>query len=539
MTQAEHSYLSEPGCVPPGRTFGSYVRASVARFPEQVALEDAGDRINYEELWRRSRALATGLSRLGVQAGDRVAVIEPNSQAYVYAFLASALLGAIVVHIPPDYGQRELDYIFQESQPRAIITVKEWRGFDFPAAIARAFGAGDMPAVVVSDEPAGHGLDELLSLPALPDAGMLPEWEADASLLLQFTSGTTGTPKGCLHSHNSLCRPAAAMDSVLPVTSADRILVVASMAHLLGLVDGVFLALMNGACIIPVARWRPDEAVDLLAQTRPTILSAVPPMYFQLRKVSPQADLPGLRDVRACITAGTALPDPTVAWLRDVLGAAIVNQYGLTEISNCSDTRPSEQGLVRDASVGRPTPSSECKVVDEGGRIVPQGEPGEVYLRTPWRFLGYYRQPEKTAELVDSAGWVRTGDFGYVDSDRQLHIVSRKKDLIIRGGENISPDELESILNELEYVEAVAVVGVPEERLGERTVAYVVPRVADETVTRSRVAADLRDRVARYKIPDEVVTVADLPRTASGKVQRVVLRERAVRDSAGKPGEAR
>jgi len=538
VTQVEHSYLYEPGCVAPGRTFGSYIRTAVARFPSHMALEDANEHIDYEELWRRSRALATGLRRLGTQAGDRVAVIEPNSQAYVCAFLASALLGAVVVHIPPDYGQRELDYIFQQSEPRAIITVKEWRGFDFPTAISKAFGAGETPAFVVSDGPAGTGLDELFSLPVLADADMLPEWEADAGLLLQYTSGTTGVPKGCLHSHNSLCRAAAAMEFVLPVAPTDRILVIASMAHLLGLVDGVFLALMNGACIIPVARWRPDEAVKLLAQTQPTILNAVPPIYFQLRKASPQADLPGLGGVRACITAGTALPDPTAVWIRDVLGAAIVNQYGLTEISNCFDTRPNEQGLVRDAAVGRPTPSAEGKVVDEAGRIVPRGDPGEIYLRAPWCFLGYYRQPDKTAELVDSAGWVRTGDIGYVDPDGHLHIVSRKKDLIIRGGENLSPDELESILHELEYVEAAAVVGVPDERLGERTVAYVVPHLADDVVTRPRVADDLCDRVARYKIPDRVITVADLPRTPSGKVQRVILREQAIRELAETPLEA-
>jgi fatty-acyl-CoA synthase len=539
MKQTQPSYLVEPGWIAPGRTLGSYLEETVKRFPQQMAFEDGGAPIDYQELARRSRALASGLRNLGVKSGDRVAVIEPNSTAYVYSFLATSLLGAIVVPIPADYRQRELDHILGHSQPSAIITIREWRGFDFPAGISAVYAPATTPPLIVTDEPTAAGFGTFLSLPALPESEQLPPWEADTGLLLQYTSGTTGTPKGCLHTHNSLCRPAAAMRSILPLAPTDRMIVFSNMAHLLGLIDGIFLTLMNGACLIPVARWQTEEAFELFARTQPTIVNAVPPIYLQMRNHANRANSECLRSVRACITAGTALPDPTAVWIRDVLGATIINQYGLTEISNCFDTRADEQGLIKAACVGKPTPSSEGKVVDEEGRIVPRGQPGEIYLRTPWCFAGYYNQPAKTAELVDGLGWVHSGDIGYVDDDGNLHVLSRKKDMIIRGGENIYPDEIESVLLELDYVQSAAVVGAPDERLGERTVAYIVPRSFDNVVTRQRIAQDLGHLISRHKIPDYVVTTEELPLTASGKVQRIVLRQHAARDVSGQETEVR
>lgn len=516
------SYLGAHAFGPPRRTFSHQFRRTAALHRDRPALSDSTGDVSYHDLAEAVEGTVNFLWSQGVRRGDRVVVVLPNSALFVTLFLAAADLGVVLVPVPPEYRHRELLHILQESEPRAVVAIDQWRGFDIAGVIADACEPDVFLTLVRSDDRLAvdalitdtHRSREVVQL--------LPSWEGDQPFLLQYTSGTTGNPKGCVHSQNTLCRPALAILDRVDITADDRLLVAAGFTHLLGIVDGIMLAAMTGASIRPLHHPSQSELVEAMRQWKPTIVTGVPAHAHSLQTAD--LDEQSIRPWRYFFTAGTRLPATQQSWLNDIARVTVVNQYGLTEISNCFDAICGPGQTTPEASVGTASGGVEAKIVDRDGLIVPRGQEGEIYLRADWSFLGYWRADDKLGEIRDASGWIKTGDIGFLDSQDRLHLHGRIKHTINRGGIKLYPEELESCLLELATVQEVAVCGVADERLGQRTVALVVP-AGSTPVTVETIRQALSGEIAWHKLPDAVVSVTSIPRTSNGKIRRASLVE--------------
>jgi fatty-acyl-CoA synthase len=530
---AEKSYTSAISDTPLlGDTIGENLDAAVRRFPDRPALIDvpAGRRWSYAELAADVDALALGLLAAGVTVGDRVGIWAPNCAEWVLTQYATAKIGAVLVNINPAYRTSELEFVLNQSGARLLVAAQRLKTSDYAAMITEVrprcaaleqvvlLGTGDWDALLETGRRADRG-----ALGAI-------ELSADDPINIQYTSGTTGFPKGATLSHHNILNNGYFVGELCHYTHEDKICIPVPFYHCFGMVMGNLAATSHGAAmVIPAPAFDPVATLETVQAERCTSLYGVPTMFIAELAV-PDFGRFDLSSLRTGIMAGSPCPVEVMKQVIDRMGMSEVSIcYGMTETSPVStQTRVDDSIERRVATVGRVGPHIEVKVIDPAtGRAVPRGTPGELCTRGYSVMLGYWRQPDKTAEVIDAARWMHTGDLAVMDDDGYLSITGRIKDMVIRGGENIYPREVEEFLYTHPDILDAQVIGVPDAKYGEELMAWVRMRPGATPLTADALREFCLGKLAHYKIPRYVHITDEFPMTVTGKVRKVEMRERS------------
>lgn len=519
-------------------TLGENLRAMVERHPDRYAVIDvyADKTLTYEQLYRKVLSLASALARAGYRPGDRVGIWSTNRWEWIVVQYACHHLGLVLVNINPAYRQHELNYVLEKAGVSCVFAARRYKDSDYRTMLVEArkqrgvavrdvfyFGSPQWYDFVHS------GIDDL-------SAHLAGQDPADP-VNIQFTSGTTGFPKGATLSHRNILNNAYFVGELLGYTHEDRVCVPVPFFHTFGMVLGTINVLSHGACVvIPGPTFRARETLKAVHSARATSLYGVPTMFIQALEEQHDHEEYGspydLSCLRTGIMAGTSCPSKTMREVMERLNMAeVAICYGMTETSPVSaQTRADDPVDKRVTTVGQVLPHLELAVVDAAtGRPVPRGVQGEVVVRGYSVMREYWAHPEKTAEAIDAGGWMHSGDLGVLDEDGYLAITGRIKDMLIRGGENIYPREIEEFLFTHPDVVDAQVIGVPDDRYGEEIMAWLILHEGAADLTADDIAEFARGKLSRHKIPRYVHVVDEYPMTASGKVRKVELRERAPR----------
>jgi fatty-acyl-CoA synthase len=525
-----------------GDTIGDNFDATVRAFGDREALVDraAGRRWTYAELAADVDALALGLLEMGVSQRDRVGIWAPNCAEWTLTQYATAKIGAILVNINPAYRTSELEFVLNQSGARLLVAAEKLKTSDYAGMIAevrpRCRGLSDVVLLGSREWQA------LLEHGRQADRAALDhiELDIDDPINIQYTSGTTGFPKGATLSHHNILNNGFFVGELCHYTEADRICIPVPFYHCFGMVMGNLAATSHGACmVIPSPTFDPAATLQAVQDERCTSLYGVPTMFIAELSVPDMAGY-DLSSLRTGIMAGSPCPVEVMKQVIDRMSMTEVGIcYGMTETSPVSTQTRADDSLDRRVStVGRVGPHLEVKVIDPAtGATVPRGTPGELCTRGYSVMLGYWEQPDKTAEAVDSAHWMHTGDLAVMDDEGYLAITGRIKDMVIRGGENVYPREIEEFLYTHPDILDAQVIGVPDAKYGEELMAWVRLRPGVATLTAESLREFCRGKLAHYKIPRYVHIVDDFPMTVTGKVRKVEMRERSAglldRDAAG------
>jgi fatty-acyl-CoA synthase len=515
-----------------GETIGANLERTVARFGDRDALVSCQQdvRLSYDEFDAAVNRLASGLIAAGIEKGERVGIWAPNCAEWAIVQFATAKVGAILVNINPAYRTHEVEYALRQSGVKLLVSAPAFKTSDYHAMIDEVRGGlADLQAVVYLDSA---DWEQLAATPVDDEAvrERMDTLAFDDAINIQYTSGTTGFPKGATLSHHNILNNGYFVGELCDYTEADRVCLPVPFYHCFGMVMGNLGAVTHGACIvIPAPGFDPEATLRAVAAQRCTSLYGVPTMFIA------ELDHPDfasfdLSSLRTGIMAGSPCPVEVMKRVqRDMHMSEVAICYGMTETSPVSTQTRSDDSLERRVStVGRPGPHIEVKVVDpDTGLVVPCGETGEFCTRGYSVMLGYWNEPEKTAEAIDSARWMHTGDLATMDEEGYCNIVGRIKDMVIRGGENVYPREIEEFLYSHPDVSDVSVVGVPDERFGEELCAFVVAR-SGASPSEEAIRDYCRSRLAHYKVPRYVVFTDAFPMTVTGKVQKFKMREDAI-----------
>ena len=535
---SEPSYLHGASAEPLlGETIGDCLRRTAARVGAREALVDvpSGGRWTYRQLDDQVDRLARALIALGVGKGERLGIWAANRPEWVLVQYAAARIGAVLVNINPAYRTDELRYVLRQAGVGVLVAAEAFRGAGYRAMVEQArpqcpalssviyLGTGDWAGLLRLGDEAGPG----------PLAAREAELSCDDPINIQYTSGTTGFPKGATLSHHNILNNGYFVARRQRWSEADRVCVPVPFYHCFGNVVGNLGAITHGACVvIPAAVFDPRATLAAVERERCTVLYGVPTMFIA-ELADPAFGGFDLSSLRTGIMAGSPCPVEVMKRVIADMGMAEVTIcYGMTETAPvATQSRPDDDLHRRVSTVGTPLPHVEVKIVDPAtGLTVPRGEPGEFCTRGYSVMLGYWEMPEQTAAAVDRARWMHTGDLAVMDADGYLSIVGRIKDLVIRGGENIYPAEIEDFLHTHPDVLDVQVIGVPDDRYGEEVMAWVIQRDGTEPLTADTVRAFCDGRLARYKIPRYVKVVSAFPLTVTGKIRKVEMRERSARE---------
>ncbi|MFI1356397.1 AMP-binding protein [Streptomyces sp. NPDC020898] len=517
------------GTVLLGDTIGANLDRAVATWPEREALVDvpSGRRWTYAQFGADIDELARALVAGGVAKGDRVGIWAINCPEWVLVQYATARIGAIMVNINPAYRTHEVEYVLKQAGVSVLFASLRHKSSDYQAMVGQVRGrCPELREVVYIGDPSW----EALLGRGNPDHGPYEDLSCDDPINIQYTSGTTGFPKGATLSHHNILNNGYFVGELIGYTEQDRVCVPVPFYHCFGMVMGNLAATSHGACIvIPAPSFEPAATLRAVAQERCTSLYGVPTMFIAELNL-PDFATYDLSSLRTGIMAGSPCPVEVMKRVVAEMHMAEVSIcYGMTETSPVSlQTRRDDDLEHRTGTVGRVLPHVEVKVVDPAnGATQPRGVAGELCTRGYSVMLGYWQQPEKTAESVDAGRWMHTGDLAVMREDGYVEIVGRIKDMIIRGGENIYPREIEEFLYGHPKIADVQVVGVPHERYGEEVLACVIPHDATaEPLTLAELRAFCEGRLAHYKIPSRLQVLDAFPMTVSGKVRKVELRER-------------
>ena len=518
-----------------GDTIGDNLVRTVARFPDAEAMVDvpSGRRWTYLELDADVTALALGLLGVGVEAGDRIGVWAPNCPEWTLLQYATAKVGAILVNVNPAYRSHELAYVLQQSGMRMLVSAVVHKTSDYRAMIDEVRSTcPDLHEVVYMGE---SSWDELLAAGARASTDQLlarmSTLDSDDPINIQYTSGTTGFPKGATLSHHNILNNGFFVGELVSYTRDDRICLPVPFYHCFGMVMGNLAATSHGACmVIPAPAFDPAATLKAVEQEGCTSLYGVPTMFIAELGLADFATY-DLSSLRTGIMAGSPCP---VEVMKRVIAEMNMSEvaiaYGMTETSPVSTMTTVDDDLARRTeTVGRVMPHIEVKVVDPATRrTLPRGAPGELCTRGPSVMLGYWNEPEKTAEAIDTARWMHTGDLATMDDGGYVSIVGRIKDMVIRGGENVYPREVEEFLYSHPDIADVQVIGVPDPRYGEELMAWLVMRAGAEPLTAEGIRTFCEGRLAHYKVPRYVHVVDGFPMTVTGKIRKVEMRADAI-----------
>ncbi|MGW4739306.1 AMP-binding protein [Nocardia xishanensis] len=539
MTPALPSYASGTSDAPLlGDTIGANLDRTAAAHPDREALVDlpTGRRWTYRELVEAVDALASGLAACGLGKGDRVGIWAPNCAEWFLVQYATAKLGAILVNINPAYRTSELGYVLRQAGVRMLIAAPEFKTSNYVAMIeeVRPECPGLEQVLILGDPAWVAAADAPIDTERL--AAIAPTLSADDPINIQYTSGTTGFPKGATLSHHNILNNGYFVGELCGYTEQDRICVPVPFYHCFGMVMGNLAATSHGAAVvIPAPSFDPSATLAAVAQERCTSLYGVPTMFIAVlaeldSALEKTGATPDLSSLRTGIMAGSPCPVEVMKRVIDRLGMhEVCICYGMTETSPVStQTRRDDDLDRRTATVGRVGPHLEVKIVDPAtGLTVPRGEPGELCTRGYSVMLGYWDQPDKTAEAIDAARWMHTGDVGVMDADGYVAVTGRIKDMVIRGGENIYPREIEEFLYTHPDILDAQVIGVPDEKYGEELMAWIRMREDATPLDAAALRAFCTGKLAHFKIPRYVHIVDEFPMTVTGKIRKAEMREMA------------
>jgi fatty-acyl-CoA synthase len=533
--QATISYSHGVSAIPLlGETIGANLRRTATRYPDSAALVDApsGKRWTYAQFDADTDVLARGLIRAGLLAGDRVGIWAPNCAEWVQLQYATAKAGIVLVNINPAYRSHELSYVLRQSGLRLLVSAESFKTSDYRAMVEEVKpDIAGLESVVYLGTPQWAALFEA---GRAADSDVLAEREAtlsfDDPINIQYTSGTTGFPKGATLSHHNILNNGFFIGEGCRYTQHDRVCIPVPFYHCFGMVLGNLACTTHGACIvIPAPGFDPAQTLATVQAERCTSLYGVPTMFIA------ELALPGFADydlstLRTGIMAGSPCP---VEVMKRVVSEMHMNEvticYGMTETSPVSTQTTADDDMERRVStVGRVHPHIEVKIIDpDTGRVLPRETPGELCTRGYSVMLGYWDEPAKTAEAIDAARWMHTGDLAVIDQAGYLNIVGRIKDMVIRGGENVYPREVEEFLYAHPAIEDVQIVGVPDPRYGEELCAWIKLRPGHE-LTEEAVKQYCQGKIAHFKIPRYIRFSSEFPMTVTGKVQKFKMRETSI-----------
>jgi len=536
MTAARHPSYSHGASAQPllGETIGDNLHRIAAQYPASEAVVDVptGRRWTYEQLDADTDSVASGLLTLGIAKGDRVGIWAPNCAEWVLLQYATAKIGAILVNINPAYRSHELAYVLRQSGIRLLVSAESFRTSDYRAMVEEV--RGDLPDLEQVIYLGTVDWDGLLV------AGIAASGEAlaaraatlafDDPINIQYTSGTTGFPKGATLSHHNILNNAFFIAEGCRYTEQDRVCIPVPFYHCFGMVLGNLACTTHGACIvIPAPGFDPAATLAAVQAEKCTSLYGVPTMFIAELALPDFAGY-DLSSLRTGIMAGSPCPVEVMKRVLSEMHMAEVEIcYGMTETSPVSTQTGTDDDMERRVStVGRVHPHVEIKVIDpETGLVLPRGRHGELCTRGYSVMLGYWNEPDKTAEAIDAGRWMHTGDLAVMDEAGSLNIVGRIKDMVIRGGENIYPREVEEFLYTHPDIEDVQVIGVPDARYGEELCAWVKVKPGC-TLSAEQVRGFCTGKIAHYKIPRYVRVTDEFPMTVTGKVQKFKMRETSI-----------
>ncbi|MCT1613165.1 AMP-binding protein [Corynebacterium sanguinis] len=520
------------------QTLGQMLREVVERHPQRDCIVDvyADVSFTYERFYNRVLRLASAFIRHGLRKGDRVAIWSTNRWEWIIVQWACHLVGLILVNINPAYRQSELNYVLEKSGTKVVFAAPRFKDSDYRSMLNEArkqrgvnvehviyFGSADW-------FDAMHGeIDDL--------SAHTSELDADDAINIQFTSGTTGFPKGATLTHKNILNNGFFVAEHQNITHEDRVVVPVPFFHCFGMVMGTIGAFSHGATvIIPSPSFKARETLKAAQVSKATSLYGVPTMFIQELEEAHDHDEFGspykLDSLRTGVMAGTSCPSKTMRDVMTKFGMTEVTIcYGMTETSPVSfQTRADSPEDKRVNTVGLIQPHLECKLVDASSDApVGVGTQGEIWVRGYSVMKGYWEHEEKTAEAITEDGWMRTGDLGTFDEQGYLSVTGRLKDMVIRGGENIYPREIEEFLFTHPDIVDAQVIGVPDEKYGEETMAWIILRDGADPITAEDIAEFAQGKLSRHKVPRYVHTVTSYPMTVSGKVRKIELREMAPR----------
>lgn len=530
-------------------TIGEALDSTVARFPYREAFVSWEQqlRLNWQELSELVNQAARSLLAVGIKTGDRVGIWAPNCVEWLITQLATAKMGAVLVNINPAYRVNELHYALTQSGCAWLVTAEKFKSSNYHDMLNEllpelaASSPGDLSSaqlplltgiISISDKPAPgmYSWQEVLNKAKLVTPQQLSEISSqlqfDDPINIQYTSGTTGFPKGATLSHYNILNNGYMVGESLGLTEEDRMVIPVPLYHCFGMVMGNLGCLTHGSTMIyPSAAFDAEVTLCTVAEERATVLYGVPTMFIAMldNEVGKKLDLSSLR---TGIMAGSICPIEVMKRVIQQFNMKEVQiAYGMTETSPVSTQTAKDDNLQkRTTTVGRTQPHLETKIIDFEGKIVPRGKIGELCTRGYSVMLGYWDNPQATQEAIDEARWMHTGDLAIMDEEGYISIVGRNKEMIIRGGENIYPREIEEFLYTLEWVADVHVVGVPCKTYGEEIVAWIKlnPRA---NVTEQEIKEHCKGKIAHFKIPHHIKFVEEFPMTTSGKIQKFKMRE--------------
>ncbi len=553
MAKLTQSYVHGASAVPLiGDTIGVHFDKAAARWPEAAALvvRHQGVRWTYRDLQHHIDTFAAGLVALGLEPGDRVGIWSPNNAEWVVTQFATAKAGIILVNINPAYRLAELEYVLNKVGCKALITAAAFKSSDYVAMLRHLvpeldtcrpgdLRAARLPAlrtVICLTDAAFTGMVRFADVAARADAAqqqrlaeLASELQFDDPINIQFTSGTTGSPKGATLTHHNILNNGYFIGEAMRLTPDDRLCIPVPLYHCFGMVLGNLACITHGSAMIyPAEAFDPLAVLETVAAERCTALHGVPTMFIG-ELDHPEFASFDLTSLRTGIMAGASCPIEVMKRVNQAMHMEQVTiAYGMTETSPVSFQSAVDDPLeLRVSTVGRVQPHIEVKIVDVEGRIVPPGTPGELLTRGYCVMQGYWGDPERTAEAIDVSGWMHTGDLATLDQEGYCKIVGRIKDMVIRGGENIYPREIEEFLFRHPKIQDVQIFGVPDARYGEEVCAWIRLREGT-TATPEEITEFCREQIAHYKIRRYVRFVDAFPMTVTGKIQKFVMREQMV-----------
>ncbi len=519
----------------PNRIITDYLDDAAHDFPDRVAIADVNSMtgaetvLSFAELSRRADRIALGLVALGVRRGDVVSFQLPNWWQFHALVMATIRIGAVTNPLMPIFRDHELKFMLGLAESKVLVVPRRFRGFDYPAMAERL--RAELPAlehVVVVGGTGQTSFEEALD-------GYRGHDETDAKRLfaerrpspddviqLLYTSGTTGEPKGVMHTSNTLLATLAGFGARLSLGGDDVVLMASPFAHQIGYLYGIVLALVNRIPLVALDVWDKLAADALIEKWGATYTFASTPFLADLTDIA-DADRHDIASLRVFVTAGAAIPRSLAERAAARLGAHVIAAWGMTENCATTTTAPGDPADKAFGTDGVALPGMEVRVVDETGARAPAGTPGALQVRGAGNFVGYLKRPELHA--TDDDGWLDTGDLAEMDDDGYIRIVGRGKDVIVRGGENIPVVEVEDLLYRHPDIQEVAIVAMPDDRLGERACAFVVPRDG-AALTLQDMAGYLKEqKIATQYLPERLEVVDAMPRTPSGKIQKFRLRQ--------------
>ncbi|MBO0709688.1 MAG: AMP-binding protein [Acetobacteraceae bacterium] len=555
MSEPALSYASGLSDTPLlGDTIGRQLDRTAARHGERLALiaRHQGERWTWRELAQEADRFAAGLLAAGLCPGDRIGIWSPNNAEWIVTQFAAAKAGLILVNINPAYRLSELEYVLNKVGCRALITATAFKTSDYIGMINRlapelaAATPGQLRAAKLPDlktviqigpetAPGAIGFAHVAELAQPPERAQLADLahtlQFDDPINIQFTSGTTGAPKGATLTHHNILNNAYFIARALHYTEQDKVCIPVPMYHCFGMVIGSLACMTTGATIVfPGEGFDPLATMQSVSEERCTSLYGVPTMFIaQLEH--PEFGRFDFSSLRTGVMAGAPCP---IEVMRRVIGQMHAREiticYGMTETSPVSTQSATDDSIERRVStVGRVHPHLEVKIIDAAGRVVPRGRSGELCTRGYSVMSGYWNDPERTAQVIDGARWMHTGDLATMDEAGFINIVGRIKDMVIRGGENVYPREVEEFVYSHPAIEEVQVFGVPDSRFGEELCAWIKLR-AGTVLSEEDVRAFCKDQIAHYKVPRYIRFVDEFPMTVTGKMQKFLMRERMIRD---------